>query len=76
MAPHNCSIKKFSHEADIGALTGYLTNNSKCLVWVALISIFYINASYDYVAWLGLGNKARTISFSSSPAVTEFRLAH
>ena len=25
---------------------------------------FYINASFDYEAWLGLGNKTRTVSFS------------
>ena len=24
---------------------------------------FYINASFDYEAWLGLGNKTRMISF-------------
>ena len=52
MAPDNRSIKKFIHEADIGALTGYLTDNSKCLVWVALPSIFI--SMHNVIMWLGL----------------------
>ena len=31
---------------------------------------FYINASFDYEAWLGLGNKTRTIGFSCSDLVS------
>ena len=36
---------------------------------------FCINASFHYEAWLGLGNKARMISFNMSPAETLYPLS-
>ena len=62
----------YDDDCTLALLIWWYTYHLKhAILFQRILNFFYINASFDYVAWLGPGNNTRSISSSLSLAVTE-----